>query len=441
MLRPDETAPMNAVKALWSSTLPTAISIAALTFSRGAHGAAVSNVEAAPSPITIELLTMGPGEHPFFKFGHNAIRVYDARSGRDWVYNYGTFSFDSPTLIVDFFKGRLWYWLSRASMEDTLAEYSSEGRGLVAQRLDLTVAQAEAVRRALELNLRPKNRAYRYDYFFDNCSTRVRDVLDRVTDGAVHHALARPAGRTLRDHALRSTADYFPEYLVLSIGLGPLVDRPIDVFREAFLPERLREAMRTVEIEGPEGRTKPLVVSERELLPQRDPRPERPPRWLGRFLGAGIACGAALVALANWSRRRRGVAALFAVVIALLGTVSGLLGTALVTLWAFTDHAVAYRNQNALLLSPLALALLFCAFRIGRRGGVAVDSLRWPALGLVLSSGVALLLKALPVEWQDNGCLIAFFLPCWVGLWIGAMGPRFWGAVANPDARRRDLVA
>ncbi|MGC4070706.1 MAG: DUF4105 domain-containing protein [Polyangiaceae bacterium] len=432
---------MNAARAFWTSTISTAIVIAALTSSTLGRAATASGDKSAPSPITIELLTMGPGEHPFFKFGHNAIRVRDAGSGRDWVYNYGTFSFDSPTLIADFFKGRLWYWLSRAAMKDTLEEYSSERRGLVAQRLDLTPAQAVAVRRALELNFRPENRAYRYDYFFDNCSTRVRDVIDRVTDGAIRRSLTRKAGRTLRDHALRSTADYFPEYLVLSIGLGPLVDRPIDVFQEAFLPERLREAMRTVVVASPEGGTKPLVASESVLLAQRDPRPERPPRWTGRFLGTGIATGSALVGLGMLARRRRGFVAPFATVISLLGTVSGLLGMALLALWAFTDHAVAYRNQNALLLSPLALTLPVHAFRIARRGASALATLRWPTFGLVLSSAVALLLKAFPFEWQDNGCLIAFFLPCWVGLSVAANWPRTTPFGLTSAAPSRDLVA
>jgi hypothetical protein len=99
------------------------------------------SLDPSSDPLTVELLTMDPGEHPFFKFGHNAIRIRDARKGTDVVYNYGTFSFDSPTLPRDFFKGRLRYWLSRESMTTTLAHYAGENHDLVAQCLSLLPAQ------------------------------------------------------------------------------------------------------------------------------------------------------------------------------------------------------------------------------------------------------------------------------------------------------------
>ena len=384
-----------------------------------AHGQEAAR-DGAPDTISVDLLTMGPGEHPFFKFGHNAIRVRDTRHNSDAVYNYGTFSFESKTLIQDFFKGRLEYWLSREGMMRTLYHYSAEERSLVAQHLALAPAQKVALKRFLEHNALPENRAYKYDYFFDNCSTRLRDAIDRAVDGQLHTALRAQASQTLRDHALRVTADYFLEYLVLSIGLGPMVDKPYTAWEEAFLPEMLTEGIRHATIKGPDGTVSPLVTSEEVLLDHQDHQLKKPPRWTLRFYVAGTVAGVLLVGLARLAYRRRAASVALGLVVMFGGLLTGLLGIALLLLWTSTDHAVAYRNQNLLLLSPLSVGLAWYGLRIVIRGVGAIGSMRWLNLALVLSALLGLLVKVLPVEWQDNGSLIAFFLPCWAGLWAAA---------------------
>lgn len=368
-------------------------------------------------PISVELLTMGPGEHPFFKFGHNAIRIRDARRDTDTVYNYGTFSFSSPTLLQDFFKGRLEYWLSRDTMTDTLEHYREQDRSMVTQRLLLSPEKKLELKRYLDINARPEHRAYKYDYFFDNCSTRVRDAIDHVTDGQLHAALKSPASQSLRDHALRATSDYFLEYLVLSIGLGPLVDRPRDRWDETFLPEMLTEGMRDVTIRAADGTEHALVQAEELLLEHRDTRPSRPPRWTGRFLLAGSGVGALLLLLAQLATRTRSAAIAFGLIVAFGGLIVGLLGLGLVALWAMTDHAVAFRNQNTLLLSPLAILLPWFGMRAVFRGAKGIKAMHMLAFVMTAMALLALCLKGIAVEWQDNGTLIAFFLPCWSGLW------------------------
>ena len=135
-------------------------------------------------------------------------------------------------------------------MEDTFASYVSENRTIEAQELDLTPAQKWALWQSLRENARPENREYLYDYFRDNCSTRVRDVVDRAVGGRVRQAGQRPATMTFRADALRMTADFFPEYLGLDLGLGRLTDAPITLWEEAFLPERMRDLLREVRIPG-----------------------------------------------------------------------------------------------------------------------------------------------------------------------------------------------
>lgn len=379
---------------------------------------------------------MGPGDHPFFKFGHNAIRVRDTSRRSDAVYNYGTFSFQSETLIQDFFKGRLEYWLSRESMTQTVYHYGAEDRSLLAQHLRLSPAQKQALKQQLELNALPENRAYKYDYFFDNCSTRVRDALDRVTDGQLHEAMRGTASQSLRSHALRVTADYFLEYLVLSIGLGPLVDKPYTAWEETFLPEMLTAGIRNAKVKAADGSLQPLVASEELLLEHQDTQLKKPPQWTFRFYLAGMGVGMLLLGLARLAYKSRVASVVLGLILALGGLVVGLLGTALLLLWTSTDHAVAYRNQNLLLLSPLALALVWYGMRVVSRGVQMIGGLRWLGTTLVVSSLLALLLKLLPFEWQDNATLIAFFLPCWLGLWAAAMAThRFPLALRTEDRK------
>src|SRR5512133_613009 len=299
--------------------------------------------EVAQDSLSVDLLTMGPGDHPFFKFGHNAIRVRDTTGRSDAVYNFGTFSFDSDTLIQDFFKGRLEYWLSRESMTRTVYHYSAEERSLLAQHLRLTPAERLALKQQLEINALPENRAYKYDYFFDNCSTRVRDAIDRVTNGQLHEAMRGPASQSLRSHALRVTSDYFLEYLVLSIGLGPLVDKPYTAWEETFLPEMLTAGIRNAKVKAQDGSLQPLVASEEMLLEHTDTQLKKPPQWASRFCLAGSCVGLLLVGLARLAYKTRAASIVVGLVLALGGLVIGLLGLALLLLWPSTDHVVAYR--------------------------------------------------------------------------------------------------
>jgi hypothetical protein len=176
---------------------------------------------------TISVLTMSPGDPVFFKFGHNGIWVHDARTRRDDVYNWGTFSFDEDGLIWKFFQGRLSYWLSVQSLRGTLAQYESENRYIQVQELDLTPAQKLKLVAALRENARPENRKYRYDYYQDNCSTRVRDMIDMATDGSLRAVSTAPSPLTFRTETMRLTADTLYAYTFLHSAMGSFIDQPI----------------------------------------------------------------------------------------------------------------------------------------------------------------------------------------------------------------------
>jgi hypothetical protein len=136
------------------------------------------------SPPAISLLTIGPGEIFFERFGHNAIVVRDPASGVSLAYNYGIFDFDQQDFLLNFARGRMRYRMAVDDFADDLAMYRDEGRDITEQRLALTPEQARRLVEFLEWNARPENAQYRYDYFEANCSTRVRDAIDRALGGA-----------------------------------------------------------------------------------------------------------------------------------------------------------------------------------------------------------------------------------------------------------------
>src|SRR5580698_8507072 len=141
---------------------PVAPPVTPVTPSGPAAGAAPAD------PLAIYVMTFGPGDHPFFKFGHDAIWIHDRAAGSDRVYNFGTFTFDSPRLILDFLHGRMTYWLSVSSLFATREIYQRENRSIFVQELALPPEVKRTLRARLDDNARPDKRAYKYDYFRDN---------------------------------------------------------------------------------------------------------------------------------------------------------------------------------------------------------------------------------------------------------------------------------
>ena len=131
------------------------------------------------SRLRISLLTCTPGQELYSTFGHTAIRVIDSNSLTDYVYNFGTFDFEDPNFYLKFVKGKLLYFLSAEPYADFAALYRFEGRGITEQLLNLDAAEKDSTRRLLNQTLREENRYYLYDFFFDNCTTRPRDIIVR----------------------------------------------------------------------------------------------------------------------------------------------------------------------------------------------------------------------------------------------------------------------
>lgn len=215
----------------------------------------------------ISLLTCDPGEEIYSSFGHSGIRVRDLDSGRDVVYNYGTFDFGAPNFVLNFAGGRLDYILSLSTFDRFIAEYDYFHRSVREQVLNLNEQQKLDLILFLETNYLPENRAYRYDFFFDNCATRVRDAISTILGDQLiwHDDVREPVESSFRD--LIDEMVYFMTWsdLGIDLALGSRLDRDATPLEEQFLPKYMEEAFARAEIQG-DGPSRPLVGQSRSIL-------------------------------------------------------------------------------------------------------------------------------------------------------------------------------
>ena len=404
----------------------TLAAVAAGVLALGAPAAAAAQPPAAAEPgseLTIYLVTMGPGDAVWERFGHNALWVHDAATGQDLAYNYGMFDFDEPGYMRNFIRGRLNYWVQPVDAGAMVQAYAAANRSVWVQELNLTPAQRLELKRFLEWNSLPENRTYRYDYYRDNCSTRVRDAIDMVLGGRLRQVLdAEASGMTYRAHTRRLVADDLPVFYGLEVAMTSVIDEPLSLWAESFLPMELMENVRRVTVTDAEGREAPLVKAETLLFEASRPAlPEGVPKRVPASLAAGTLLGAALVLSGRGAARRRSARAAFVLLATVWAVVTGVLGALLTFLWLGTDHWVTYGNENLLQANPLSLALVvLLPLAMTRPGARAATALRWTSAAVALLSIAGFVLQVLPGFDQVNGEIIALALPVHLGLATGA---------------------
>ena len=384
--------------------------------------------------LSISLLTMGPGKHPFTKFGHSAIWVHNATTLRDEVYNYGTFAFDSPTLVLDSVAGKLPYWLSVQSMRGTLRTYREQRRSLLASELELSPDERVRLYAALRENARPEHRYYRYDYYRDNCSTRVRDIVDRVLGKQIWHGVAEPATMSYRAHTQRLVADDRALYAALDLAVGRETDAAVTVWDEAWLPERLHALFARATVTR-DGRQLPLIRSERTWLSSDFPAPRSAaPRWGGYYAAIGLALAVVVAGLGALARAGgRALRVALGALYFTLGSTLGLLGCALCYLTFFSAHSAAAANYNVLLVPPWLLALAVAGVGVMRGRARAFQLARWTAWATLGTSALALFVHAVSHAPQANLQELALALP----LWLGVVSTTWQTKASRPVAQMR----
>lgn len=337
-------------------------------------------------------MTYGPGAVYWERFGHNAIWLREPAIGLDHSFNFGFFDFEQENFLLRFLQGKMLYYSAALSASREQSWYRQQGRSIRVQQLKLTSTQYQRLRQHLLTQVQPQNREYPYDYYLDNCSTRLRDALNLALEGELASVWQnQPANLNFRDHTRRSTANDYWYYLGLELFLGRPVDEPITRWRETFLPAVLADSVAATELSDGRGM---LVGQEQFLAGERiAPAPVNVPVTWPRYLLAGLLAALVLFAAGRWVSPVLGQGMLLAVL--LLCASAGLI---LVLLAVLTDHFVVSPNLNLLLLNPLWALVLWPRAR------------RWLALMILLGTAVAASVMLLS-GWQYNADVLALFGP------------------------------
>ena len=304
-----------------------------------------------PDRIQISLLTCSPGKEVWAQYGHTAIRYYDKESGEDLAINYGIFSLDQTYFIPRFVLGMTDYRMGVQPMDMFLAQYSYEGRGVVEQVINLSAEDKEVIYKALQENMKPENVVYRYNYFFDNCTTRARDMLVNHLHGKVVYPPAEEDA-TFRSMIHKWNNKYewsqFGEDLLLSVN----ADRKTTKSEQQFLPENLRNDFDKATYKG-----KPLVKETNVLLDAETEVAE--PAFPLSPLSIALIFAVISLVMMLFSYRRQQV--YWAWDLALMLT-SGLMGI-IFFIMIFSQHPCVSLNFILLFFNPLPLFFLYSTIK------------------------------------------------------------------------------
>jgi hypothetical protein len=371
------------------------------------------------SELTVYLVTFGWGDAVWERFGHNAIWIKDRAHNTDVTYNWGMFDFNQPHFVWRFVTGDTRYWMEPIDLQPMLAYYRRYNRSILAQELNLTPEQRLKLQRFVMLNALPQNKFYRYDYYLDNCSTRLRDALDHALGGQLQTAtVSRMTTGTYRWHTQRLMTGDLPMYTGVTLALGRPSDKPLSMWQEMFLPVRMANDIRSVKVTDSVGNQIPLVRSESTLfVAGRAPEPASAPNYLPIFVGIGIAYAALLVMLVRGADSGQRAARFGATALATLWSlIAGIGGLALLFAWFFTRHYFMGRNENLMQFDPLSIGLVVLvplALYTRKAQSRAVKLAGWVA-AISLFGFVA---QGIPFFYQKNGEIIALALPINLAVW------------------------
>ena len=376
-----------------------------------------------PSALRVYLITVGQGAAVWEKFGHNALWFFDGQDV-DEAYNWGTFDFKQPHFIQRFLTGDTRYWVEQYPGMPLMQFYREADRGIVVQRLNFSAEQATRALAYARWNAREENKYYRYDYYRDNCSTRVRDVIDYALGGALKRQTANiRTSVSYRSETVRLVDDLTLTQLGIDIALGEPADRRISLWEAMFIPMRMRDGIRGLRV-SPDANAAKLVAEERVWYQskQYQERSSVPRLWIP-YLIIGLVLGAEFLAVGRARGRARVADRLFRIEVAVWAFVTGLVGLILLLAWTTTRHVFWYGNENLLLFNPLSLWLFvsvllsFGRERFARHAAILA--------AIIAGAGVAaFVVKAIPAFRQDNLAILCLVLPANVAIAWGMRGRR-----------------
>jgi len=299
------------------------------------------------SRIRISLLTCTPGEDLYSTFGHTAIRVIDSNSVTDIVYNYGTFNFEEPGFYTKFIRGKLLYYVSAEHFYDRdgfmgfKTFYQSQNRGITEQVLDLSAEEKKSIQHFLNENIKEENKYYKYDFLFDNCTTRIRDILKKQHDSTFTQTPVMQSGSRFRQaiHQYLDKNNKDWSKLGIDILLGQPCDAVMTAEQMQFLPDNLMKSLDS-------SKNKDVLSSE-NLYPVVNADNKK--SFFTPFVVFTLLF--AFIVLLGFVKNKWAQAFLQGFD-GLFFFVTGVLGIVLIFMWTGTDHQMCKNNFNLLWAWP-----------------------------------------------------------------------------------------
>lgn len=298
------------------------------------------------SHLRVSLLTCGVGTQPWETFGHTAIRIIDSVKGTDNVYNYGTFNGYDEDFLIKFTRGKLLYYLSYYPYRQFVVEYADAGRSIAEQQLIIPGHAKQALYEYLYWNALEENRYYKYDFFFDNCATRIRDAFPRALGNKFQ------LGNVLQASTRLSFREIINQYFYrvhwqrfgVNILLGSKIDKIMTNEEIMFLPDYLRDGILKSSYKGKAVSLEPVTVL---------PAGEKQSAGLnGPFIMMLIVL---VLTITSFSVKRMQM--LGPIMTFLLLFISGFIGCFILVMWFATDHQACQNNYNLLWALPTNLVL------------------------------------------------------------------------------------
>ena len=325
-------------------------------------GVAFSVQSQSTDSIRFSLLTCAPGTEIYSLFGHTAIRYENYTRRIDVVFNYGMFSFNTPNFIFRFVAGETDYQLGITPYSYFEAEYAMRGSSVYQQVLNLTQSEKERLLTILENNYLPENRIYRYNYFYDNCTTRARDKIEECIEGKVVYPDSL-SGKSYRSIVHEFTAGSPWDEFGIDLCLGAEADKEINKRQQMFSPFYMKYYASNAYIVDAGGTRRPLILDETKIV---DVEPDEV--QLG-FVLSPLMCGALFLALCvvmawgQWKTQR----IWWGWDIVLYG-LQGLAGCIIAFLFFFSVHPTVGSNWLLILFNPIPLLYLpFMVYKAVKR--------------------------------------------------------------------------
>lgn len=302
------------------------------------------------SSTEISILTISPGSDLYAIFGHSAIRLRDLSSGKDLVFDFGTFDFNTPNFYLKFLSGKLPYALSVRSFQNFKKPYHQSGQSVYEQVLRLTPHQTQKIEKALSENLKPANRFYAYDFFFDNCSTHIADLLYLVLNELPPKDSIPSPNTTYRTLLTPYLIDSPWIHLGIQLILGTQANQSTSLFQQTFLPKKLQQFIKNIQLTDNQTLVRKSHFLVLATLEKQAFKNELNPSVIFASIFFGI------IFINFWvDLPHRGLDYLMGSLFIL----AGLMGSLFVFMWTNTDHVATHGNPNLLWAWPTHLIFGF----------------------------------------------------------------------------------